>query len=295
MRSVRSGGDVQRARRRRVAAHRAPVSRSSSTAERLRRVRLLGLDIDGTLAGPHGMYPGADELLAECTAARLAVVLCSARPMGSLRHIAARHPCVGHAAALQGSYVCRVGERPAILASTTIDRAAALELAGRADGRRIEVWWYAGERWFATGRSSAVADEVRAVWTEPQVVDRFDDLPAPHKLLIVGVGSVDGATAARCAQLGLAWRRSRSADLEVISGAVSACKGLDAVADDLGLAAGEVAAAGDGANDEGMIAFAGTAFAFPPLAGRLAPGMATALPDPAAGGLDVLRRLIARR
>jgi HAD superfamily hydrolase (TIGR01484 family) len=253
------------------------------------RVGLLCLDVDGTIAGEWGVYPEAVDLLRMCTRMGVRVALCSARPTASLMVLAGEHPCIGHIAGLGGTHVRRLRGGGAELVSITIDAEVASGVGRRTAAADVELWWYAGDTWFVAAWTDAVRSEARTVWVEPVVVGTFDGLPDPNKLLVIDPGETVGADLQRFAEASeLAWRVSGSADLEVISGAVSVAKGLDVIASDLDIAAVQVVAVGDGANDVGMLAFAGVAFALPPLADTPTAGGFTALPHARRGGLAAL-------
>ncbi|MEI7743289.1 MAG: HAD family hydrolase [Chloroflexota bacterium] len=223
------------------------------------RIRALAVDVDGTLLDPaHRVRPAVRDAVVRLAVAGVPVILASARFPGAMRAIQAElgllgEPMVGCQGAVVGRWVgdtFEVAHEWAIPAAATV---SVLKVAGAAG---LPVSRFGAHRWVVAAGDPMAAQEARIVGCEPAVVEDLAAVGEPAAKLTVM------ASAGREAELGtiaaalppsVVGTISRPDYLEIVAATVSKATALAALLGDLGLPVGELAAAGDGANDVAML------------------------------------------
>jgi Cof subfamily protein (haloacid dehalogenase superfamily) len=230
-----------------------------------RRIRLLALDVDGTLL--------TDDL--EITAATRAavqqvisdgvqVVLASARGPNALRSMMSELGIAGLAICYTGALTCRLNSDshvPAeVVAEQRLNLSSARKVLSNALELGISVGWFIGDFWYISAWDSAIQHESMITGVTPIVTSdllRFED--APHKLqAIVG----EPALLPRLYSLASALPRdcvgqfSYETYLEIIHQGVDKATALLTLGQLLDIAPSEMAAIGDRENDLAMLRMA---------------------------------------
>lgn len=233
-------------------------------------IRALALDIDGTLLDPsHRIRPAVRDAVRRVDAAGVAVILASARYSGAMRALQAELGLEGRLmVACQGGVSGRftgsatfevVDAHPIV----TADALAVLDVAAK---RNLPVSWFGAATWTVGEGDSMAQQEADIVGVTPAWVP---DLRAiahaqhAHKVTVMAPAGREGELAAVAAELpaGLRGAISRADYLEITDRSVSKASALAAVLRHLGLEPSQLAAAGDGANDEEMLRLAGHSMA----------------------------------
>lgn len=225
--------------------------------------RLIALDIDGTLLAPRvapDSLPDAaiTEVIKAHISAGTVVVLATGRMYPGTariaRHLGIEHPLICQ----QGASIHALDGR--LTASTPIDLALALAIAGYAHDAGLGLAWFNAERYLVTALNpaaehfAAVSDVTAEVHSSPErsgvaphgvdVISCVDHGPRIHREL----GDRFGADA-------------QLLDFGTVTAAYApvATKGqsVAALAESLGIAAGASVAIGDSANDASMLSWAG--------------------------------------
>ena len=228
------------------------------------------LDVDGTvLRSDHSVSLATSRAIARVIAVGVPVILASSRSPRGLQPVQAALGLVGHhLVAYQGALTGRLtgsgfAEFEA-LHELPMDLTDAREIAAMAAEQGYSVSWYAGLTWYVDQIDFRIRREAAVTGETPTVVD-LSSLTAPaHKILCIGPAGTPPARLYELAERmpkGTVGRRSHSTYLEVTVSAADKPVGVDALASHLGFRADQVAAFGDGDNDLGMFAYAGTAVA----------------------------------
>jgi len=230
---------------------------------------LVVLDVDGTLlTSAHEVGPAAAAQVRRVRDAGVAVLLASSRgPRAMLPVLAAvgltdGTDFVGTQGALTGRYAAAgalhvLDRRPA-----PVDAARAVVAA--ATGAGLAVGWYAGERWLVSHVDPTIAREARVVHDTPEVADLLAQDEGPDKLMIIAPTPDAVEVLRRLAAAlptGLTAQISNPTYLEITRRDVDKASAVARWCEQRGIAPSTVVAIGDGPNDLGLFAFAGSSVA----------------------------------
>lgn len=230
-----------------------------------RPIRLLALDLDGTLVGPEGMISAkVRTAVREATARGVEVVIATGRMVQSAAHYWGLLGLgTGWLIAYNGGVVAAMPDGVPLMRRLLPDGAARL-LIGRALAADILVQVYVGQELWVSREDDRVRDYVDAQGI-PEWVKRPADLFAwpepPIKLLLQAPSAVldrfREEIAAEAAELGVRVFKSQAEYLEMVPEGVGKGPALSAVAARLNVLADEVMAIGDAENDIDMLQWAG--------------------------------------
>lgn len=239
-------------------------NQAQPTAERLRKIRLLASDIDGTLLNSdHRVLPAVRKAVAEAEAAGLTIVLASARSPTALAEIAAALGHDGPAICFSGGWTGTIEPRRSRIAAAQvfhIQKQAALAVAEKALDLGLVPSWHCEQAWLVPLSSPEIEREARVTHELPHVTSRLQDAPEPNKILVIGP-PVALVALSHSVQMShgryLETTFSHPDYLEVLPHGVDKAAALVRLAARRGIRAEEIAAVGDGENDLGMIRAAG--------------------------------------
>ena len=235
-----------------------------------RRVRLLALDVDGTLLTDElHITPATREAVRQVISQGVQVVLASARGPKALYSIIAELEITGLAICYTGALTCRlypdqhvsaevVNEQRMSLSSARLVLSSALELG-------ISIGWFTGELWYIPGWDLALYHESMITGVTPIVeTDLMIFNEAPHKLqAIVGETALLPRLNALASVLpsDCVGQFSYETYLEIIHRGVDKATALLALGQQLDIAPSEMVAIGDMDNDVAMLHMAGLGIA----------------------------------
>lgn len=226
------------------------------------------VDVDGTLlTSRHEVTTATAEAVARAREHGLEVVLASSRPPPALWPILERLTLVDPAEFI-GSQGAITGVFDAAGHLSVVDRRQMpLDLAhatvAAALGAGLAVSWYSGEDWLVSHLDDQVRREARVVGIQPAVADLTAQVEGPDKLLVIAPDAAPETLAALAAAVpgGLQAQTSNPTYLEITRADVDKASALRRLCELRGIPAEAVVAMGDGMNDLGMFAFAGTSVA----------------------------------
>lgn len=247
-------------------------------------------DLDGTLRHETSWLPGAQDVLARLTDVGVPVAFCSGRTITSMRELVADLPYVTHLAGGGGTVVeARDGDGWRHLAGHGLPPATVARILEWTAAERLETWVFTADDWVVAEASEAVLWDAGATGSPFRVGD-MAAVADVTKMAIIPRDADEWERAYRLDAPGVEVVRAHPRILDLVPASAHEFKGADALIEDLGVAWADVLAAGDGHNDTGMLAAAGTSFLMPPLrvadlpeAGR-AVGVRVEAPDLAALG-----------
>jgi Cof subfamily protein (haloacid dehalogenase superfamily) len=224
------------------------------------------VDVDGTLlTSAHEVRPATAAALRRVRDRGVAVLLASSRGPGAMRPVVAAAGLAGaDFVATQGALTGRLDADGAL---TVLDRrpapvAAAHRVVAAATGAGLAVGWYAADRWLVSHVDATIEREARVVHDVPAVADLLAEREGPDKLLVI---APDDPQVVRRLALGvpdeLVAQISNPTYLEVTGRDVDKAAAVARWCAHRGVGAAEVVAIGDGPNDLGLFAFAGTSVA----------------------------------
>lgn len=227
------------------------------------RVRLLALDVDGTVLGSdHRVSVATREAVRAAAGSGAAIVLSSSRGPGGLRPVFAQLGTSGLAVAYQGALSYRLSPTGGteVLSETRLPVGAARSVIGSAAGLGLSVGWYTAECWEVLRLDEAIRREAGITGETPTVAAPGHSGEGPHKVLCIagepgllpGLRELAGKLPGECAG-----QFSHENYLEVTPRGVDKAPALQELARRLGVAREEVVAIGDGENDAGMLRWAG--------------------------------------
>lgn len=234
----------------------------------LPHIRALALDIDGTLLAPdHRIRPVVREAVRRAHEAGVIVILASARYPGAMRALQAELGLAGRLmVACQGASAGRYDEEGAFEAvdAHPIAAADAHAVLAAAAARNLPVSRFGAASWTVVADDPMAGQEAEIVGCEPHVVADLGAVAEPaHKLTVMAPSGRERELAGVAAALppGVRGAISRADYLEVTRADVSKASALAALLAHLGLDRGQLAAAGDGANDAEMLGLAAVSMA----------------------------------
>lgn len=241
-------------------------------------VRLIASDVDGTLVTTdHRISAAVRDAVAEATRAGVSVVLASARAPLGMRHLVEEldlldvpgAPLAGCVVAFQGALVGQFHADGTFteLHSTRLDPEVARSIVAQVTALGHVVNWYDGPGWFPSTWDAYGELEQKSTRQAPAGLlgpaQLAQGAPGPHKLMVPPAHGrpdlVPGVVAALPG--GCDAFLSGEGYLEIVGAGVDKSTGLDQLVADLGITRAETAAVGDGPNDLGMFAHAGTSVA----------------------------------
>jgi Cof subfamily protein (haloacid dehalogenase superfamily) len=227
-------------------------------------IRLLVSDVDRTLlARDYTLPERVVETMQRIRDAGTTIVLASARSPVAIRPIAEGLGIDPVMIAFNGGWTGRWGEAPDDERPLSGATAAAIAEAAEADGG--DVVWFTADTAHIREATRLISDELAVTGERTARVERWEPgLPAPGKLLVIardGVGGplADSLRAAFGAKAQVV--RSHETLVEITAPGVTKAAAAERLAERLGLTADEVAAAGDGENDIGLLTWAGLSLA----------------------------------
>jgi Cof subfamily protein (haloacid dehalogenase superfamily) len=239
-----------------------------AAASEPRPPRLIAVDVDGTLltsdhrvtaatraAAARAHEQGVDLLVASSRGPRaLLPVLDALGLRASTYFVASGGALLGRWPAGAGLEVVRQRPMPASAARAVLVEAEQVGLA---------VSWFSGADWYVSAVDSTVEREARVVGDRPSVRDLHADAPNPDKLMIIAPSDDDAPLRAvvRALPDGLLAQRSNPTYLEITRAGVDKADAVRYYCGLSGIAAADVVAIGDGANDLPLFAFAGRSIA----------------------------------
>lgn len=264
------------------------------------RVTALALDVDGTLLDPsHRIRPPVRDAVADLPARGVTVILASARFPGALREIQSELGLAGSLlVACQGAVVGWFSdERLVRVQEVSLADASARTVMALAAAAGLAVSHFSADAWHVAAGDPMAGQEAAIVGCQPTVVADLRDLPVrPSKLTVMAPRGREGELDALALALPANVRASTSRPdyLEIVDGGVSKASALEAALAHLGIPVGQLAAAGDGQNDEEMLRLASVSIAMGHAPATLRAIATYTVPSNGDDGLAVgIRRLLA--
>jgi Cof subfamily protein (haloacid dehalogenase superfamily) len=228
---------------------------------------LIVVDVDGTLlTSTHAISPTTVAEVRRVRASGVDVLPASSRGpramLPVLRALGLPAAFVGSQGAFTGCYDARGVLRPTRRHPALADAVRPVVAAAVAGG--LAVSWFAVDRWLVSHVDETIEREARVVHDTPEVADLLDQDDGPDKLMIIAryVDDLPALRAlARGLPPGLTARISNPTYLEITRSGVDKASAVREYCAHRGIAAGSVVAFGDGPNDLGLLAFAGTSVA----------------------------------
>jgi Cof subfamily protein (haloacid dehalogenase superfamily) len=231
------------------------------------RVKLLAIDLDGTLLAPDKSLSAANlEAVHRARDAGVLVVLVSARPPFGIVPFSHRLGLDGAVIAYNGAFGIDVGREQVFLDRPLArrDGQGLVEVARRYD---LYAGYYAAMEWFVERVCREMEWEAVSLKRRPKVVRDLTDnsLPRPHKLIVIELGEpqklAECYSDIRAVLPHVNAHFSGEHALEISDQHASKGIALALLAESMGLDREQVAAIGDGENDLSMLQFAGVGVA----------------------------------
>jgi Cof subfamily protein (haloacid dehalogenase superfamily) len=233
-----------------------------------RTPRLFVIDVDGTLlTSTHEVSPRTVAEVARVRSRGVEVLLASSRGPGVLEPVlravdlATSTVFVASQGALTGRYLTDgrlevIDRRP-----IPVDLIRPVLEAAAREG--IAVSWYAGADWFVSHVDPTIVLEAEIVGVEPAVRDLFSEATGPEKVMLIAPSADLTPLAAIAADLpaGLRAQVSNPTYLEITRADVDKAEAVRRYCDEHAIPTADVIAMGDGPNDLGLFALAGTSVA----------------------------------
>src|SRR6266571_6620533 len=235
-----------------------------------RRIRLLALDVDGTLLTDDLQIMSATrEAVQQVISQGVQVVLASARGPNALRSIMRELGIAGFAICYTGALTCRLNPDPHVPAEVVTEQRMNLSSArlvlSNALALGISIGWFTGELWYIPRWDLALHHESMITGVTPIVdSDLMHFNEAPHKLqAIVGETALLQRLNALASVLpsDCVGQFSYETYLEIIHRGVDKATALLALGQQLDIAPSEMVAIGDMDNDVAMLHMAGLGIA----------------------------------
>ncbi|SRR6266487_810235 len=226
------------------------------------RIRLLVLDVDGTLLTNDYRITAATRAAVQEVAARgVQVVLASARSPSGLRPIMAELGISGLAIAYTGALTCRLSPDPhlslEVVTEQRIHLSSAHAILKRMLTLGISVGWFAGDSWYIPRWDAPIRRESAITGVVPIVAsDLTHFTEAPHKMLCIA-GTAEQLASLQQEEhklpLDCLGQFSHPTYLEITHQGVDKATALLALGQQLGIPSTAMVAIGDGANDVTML------------------------------------------
>lgn len=229
---------------------------------------LFAIDVDGTLlTSRHEVTHAVVEAVRTVRARGAEVLLTTSRPPRALWPIlevlglTAPAAFIGSQGAITGSYTA--DGRLHVIEQHPVARELGWAAAQAALRAGLAVNWFSGEDWFVSHLDDEVRREARIVGFDPTVTDLSTVPAGPDKLLVIAPGDQPERMSAVRAALSpeLRAQTSNPTYLEITRADVDKATALVEYCRRQAIPASSVVAIGDGMNDLGMLAFAGTSVA----------------------------------
>jgi Cof subfamily protein (haloacid dehalogenase superfamily) len=230
-----------------------------------RRIRLLALDVDGTLLTDDLQITSATrEAVQQVISNGVQVVLASARGPNGLRSIMRELGIAGLAICYSGALTCRLNADPHVPAEVVTDQRMNLSTARKVLSNALElgtsVGWFIGDFWYIPAWDSALQHESMITGVTPILApDLMHFKEAPHKLqAIVGEPALLPRLYAleKTLPLDCVGQFSYETYLEIINRGVDKATALLSLGQQLCIAPSEMVAIGDMENDVAMLRLA---------------------------------------
>ncbi len=228
---------------------------------------LIVVDVDGTLlTSDHEVTAATAVQVRRVRASGVEVLAASSRGpramLPVLRALGLPAEFVGSQGAFTGSYDAAGVLHPTVRIPAPMDAACAVVAA--ATGAGLAVSWFAADRWLVSHVDATIAREARVVHDAPEAADLLAPGDGPDKLMIIARTPDDLPVLrglARDLPAGLTAQISNPTYLEITRQGVDKASAVREYCAKRGIAAERVVAIGDGPNDLGLLAFAGTGIA----------------------------------
>jgi Cof subfamily protein (haloacid dehalogenase superfamily) len=239
-----------------------------TNADRLRPVRGVVLDVDGTLLDPaHRITAATRAAVARARDAGLHVLLASGRSPQGMTGYLAELGLDGPAVACNGALTFRLSDgaiRP--LATRPLDRDVAAAAYALALEHGVETGWFTVDGWRVRALGPGAEEEAGLTGERPLVSPRLPDDGAEPPLKLMCIAVTRAQTAALPALRdrlppGARGLFSHPRYLEICAPGADKARAVAAACAALGLRAADFAAIGDAENDLGMLRQAGVAIA----------------------------------
>jgi Cof subfamily protein (haloacid dehalogenase superfamily) len=230
-----------------------------------RRVRMVVLDVDGTLLTSDArLTRGTADAVGRARGRGLEVCLATSRGPGGLRWLVGALGLDPWVVAFQGALVGRLDRAGALAGAALVDEpmpaVAARAVLGEAAAAGLSGSWFVGSSWFAMADDAAMRREAGIVRDTFTVAEPPADGHDPHKLMLIAghpdllpaLHAVAGRLPGACAG-----HFSHDNYLEVTRAGVDKARALVTLAGRLGIPLAEAAAIGDGHNDLGLLGAVG--------------------------------------
>jgi Cof subfamily protein (haloacid dehalogenase superfamily) len=234
------------------------------------RIRLLALDVDGTLLnGAQEISEATRAAIQTTISSGVVVVLASARSPYALRQILMTLNLDGYVVAFSGGMICRLNGGTSIATDGFTERripiATAHKIVRQALVRGISVGWFVGENWYIQRWDDVLRREA-AIIGQPLMaaLPMTSITDAPHKIQCMVAQST------QVFQLQIlrdelpedcVGQFTHETYLEIFPAGADKAAGLQQIGRQLGIGMDEIAAIGDGENDISMLQAAGLGIA----------------------------------
>ncbi len=235
-----------------------------------KRIRLLALDVDGTLlTSDHRISDATQTAIRQIAAMGVTVVLASARSPRALRPLMDQLDVSGYTVAYAGALLCYADPNPSIpleiISEERLPITSAQRIFKAALAEDVSVGWFVGETWHIAVWDEVVRNEATDIGMQPIFTPNLDTFAlAPHKLLCMVAEPVQHDRLVRVASklsADVTGQFSHPCLLEVIPAGVDKAIGLQRLGEHLHIGLDEMAAIGDGDNDLKMLAEVGVGIA----------------------------------
>jgi Cof subfamily protein (haloacid dehalogenase superfamily) len=230
--------------------------------------RLFAIDVDGTLlTSDHRVSPETKRAVHRVRSTGIEVVLATSRGPRALLPILLElgllDPAVfvGSQGALTGSYDAAGNLEVAAQRSMALEPAR--QFVQEALSLGLSVHWFRGPQWLVSHLDETAAAEAREVRATPEVRDLFGETLPPDKMMVIASEGSPGALGRLAQGLpdGLVAQVSNPGFLEITHVGVDKGQAVAGHCRARGLEPAQVVAIGDGPNDLGLFAMAGTSIA----------------------------------
>jgi Cof subfamily protein (haloacid dehalogenase superfamily) len=232
------------------------------------KLRAAAIDVDGTLLDSrHQVTDETATVLKQARDAGLQIILASSRAPRAMWPILAAtsltEPCTFVAS--QGAFVGQYSASGQLhcLGQHMMSLADAHHIVRLAMSLRIPTNWFSGERWLVSEVDSHVRRESGIVGFNPLLAHLFTETDGPDKLMFM-TGAEDKHKLAELAAMlpdTVQAQISNPTYLEITRTGVDKAAAVQTLCRGMGIQAEEVVAFGNGPNDLGLFAYAGTSIA----------------------------------